>query len=193
MRSLHADARRILTAWTPPDAEQGSLRDRYLAHLADHPEAMWRSCHPDHLTASAIVIAADASAVALTLHAKLGRWLQFGGHCEPADATVAGAAERETREESGMTTFRLDPTPLLLSLHEVPCGPLRPAHHLDVQFLAVAPPGAELSVSDESTDVRWFALGALPADTDATVRALSAAAVRRLRDTPRLAPSSHSG
>lgn len=190
--SLHADARRTLAAWTPPDGFQNALREQYLAHLEAHEDAMWRACHPDHLTASAIVIAEDASAIALTLHAKLGRWLQFGGHCEPEDASVAGAAERETREESGIGALHLDPTPLLLSRHEVPCGPLRPAHHLDVQFLAVAPAEAPLTVSEESADVRWFALDDLPVDTDATVRALSAAAVRRLRDSPRRAPSSRS-
>ncbi len=188
--SLHADARRVLTAWSPPDPSQDALREQYLAHLEARQDAMWRSCHPDHLTASAIVIAEDASAVALTLHAKLGRWLQFGGHCEPVDTSVAGAAERETREESGIDSLRLDPTPLLLSRHEVPCGPERPAHHLDVQFLAVAPAEAPLAASEESTEVRWFALDDLPADTDATVRALSAAAARRLRDSPRRVPSS---
>lgn len=191
--SLHADARRILAAWSPPDPSQEALREQYLAHLEAREDAMWRSCHPDHLTASAIVIAEDATAVALTLHAKLGRWLQFGGHCEPGDTSVAGAAERETLEESGLDSLRLDPTPLLLSRHEVPCGPLRPAHHLDVQFLAVAPAEAPLTASPESTEVRWFALDDLPVDADATVRALSAAAARRLQDSPPRVPSSHSG
>ncbi|OUZ08838.1 NUDIX hydrolase [Aeromicrobium sp. PE09-221] len=190
--NLHDDARRTLAAWSPPDRSQEALREQYLTHLEIHGDAMWRSCHPDHLTASAIVIAEDASAVALTLHAKLARWLQFGGHCEPADTSLAGAAERETREESGLDSLRLDPTPLLLSRHEVPCGPLRPAHHLDVQFLAVAPADAPLTVSEESTEVRWFGIDDLPADTDATVRALSAAAARRLRDSPRRALSSRS-
>ena len=38
----------------------------------------------------------------LTLHRKVGRWLQLGGHCEPADTTLAGAALREATEESGL-------------------------------------------------------------------------------------------
>ena len=37
----------------------------------------------------------------LTLHAKAGQWFQLGGHCEPGDATLAGAATREAAEESG--------------------------------------------------------------------------------------------
>lgn len=186
--TLHEDARAVLSAWSAPDADQESLRTQYLAHLQTHDDAMWRSCQPDHLTASAIVISDDARHVALTLHRKLGRWLQFGGHCEPGDTTLAGAAARETREESGIAEFVLDSRPLLLSRHEVPCGPLRPAHHLDVQYLAVVPAGTELVVSEESTDVRWFDVDALPADTDDTVRALTATAMTRLRESPQPAP-----
>ncbi|RLV54685.1 NUDIX domain-containing protein [Aeromicrobium phragmitis] len=186
--TLHDDARRVLADWRAPDAAQESLREQYLAHLASHPDAMWRSCHPDHLTASAIVLSDDARHVGLTLHRKLGRWLQFGGHCERDDATLAGAARRETREESGIAEFDLDPQPLLLSRHEVPCGPVRPAHHLDVQYLAVVPSGTELIVSEESTDVRWFSVEDLPAETDDTVRALTATARTRLRESPRPAP-----
>ena len=78
----------------------------------------------------------------LTLHPIVGRWLQTGGHCESHDATLADAALREAREETGIQDLALDPVPVLLSRHEVPCGPLRPSHHLDVQFVAVAPADA---------------------------------------------------
>ena len=40
--------------------------------------------------------------VLLTLHPRVGQWLQLGGHCEPDDATIADAAAREGREESGI-------------------------------------------------------------------------------------------
>lgn len=187
--TLHADARRALGGWAPPSVGQRTLRDDYLAHLAGHPDAMWRSCHPDHLTASAILISDDLNRVALTLHRKLGRWLQFGGHCEDGDRSLAAAAARETREESGLDDIQLDPVPVLLSRHAVPCGPIRPAHHLDVQFVATAQVDAVLSVSDESADVRWFEVDELPADSDDSVRELTAAAIRRLRGIPQPDPS----
>ena len=38
----------------------------------------------------------------LTLHPRLGRWVQLGGHCEDGDADIAAAALREAREESGI-------------------------------------------------------------------------------------------
>jgi 8-oxo-dGTP pyrophosphatase MutT (NUDIX family) len=114
--------------------------------------------------------------VLLTLHAKAGRWFQFGGHCEPGDATLAGAAEREAIEESGITGLRVDPAPVQLSEHAVPfCDPRGGVHHLDVRFLAVAADGDEHAVSEESLDVRWWPVTALPGDDLADLVALARA------------------
>jgi 8-oxo-dGTP pyrophosphatase MutT (NUDIX family) len=177
--SLHADAAAVLTRWEPPDADQAMLRERYLRHLAVHDNGVWRECRPDHVTASALLLSADRSRVLLTLHRRLRRWLQVGGHCEPGDATLAAAAHREAVEESGIDDIVLDDMPVLLSRHEVPCGPVRPAHHLDVQYVAEAPDGAVPVVSTESDDLRWFPVEALPAGTDDSVRALVQHALRR--------------
>jgi 8-oxo-dGTP pyrophosphatase MutT (NUDIX family) len=169
---LHADATAVLDGWRAPDPEQDALRELYLKHLAAYDDAMWRSCHPEHLTASALVLDPDARKVLLTLHAKLGRWLQFGGHSEPEDSTLAGAALREASEESGLTGLRLAPDPVQLSRHPLTCGG-RPAYHLDVQYVALADHEAAAPVmSEESHDLGWFDLGALPADLDDSVRDL---------------------
>ena len=183
--SLRADAHATLTTWHAPDAEQERLRLLYLAHLDAQPDAMLRECHPDHLTGSAIIFSADHQSVLLTLHHIVKLWLQTGGHCEPSDTTLAEAALREGREESGIESLAIDPVPVLLSHHEVPfCGPIRPSHHLDVQYVAVAPPGAQHVISDESDDLAWFDLDNLPALTDQPVRDLIAAARTRLRGMP---------
>ena len=161
--SLHADALAVLADWPAPSTDQDRLRTRYVDHLARHPDGMTRDCRPDHLTASTLVLDADASHVLLTLHAKAHRWFQLGGHCEPEDRTLAGAATREATEESGLEGLILDPVPVQLSEHAVPfCGPACDVHHLDVRFVAVAPAGAVHSVSEESLDVRWWPVEALP-------------------------------
>ena len=183
--SLHADAFAVLTRWQPPGDDQARLRSHYLSHLQSHPDGVWRECSPDHVTASAVLVSEDRSQVLLTLHGKLRRWLQLGGHCEPVDQTLADAALRESVEESGVDGLRLDPTPVLLSRHEVPCGPVRPAHHLDVQYVAEVPDGAVPVVSAESEQLRWFPVDDLPEDTDDSVRALVRHALARVRQARR--------
>ncbi|MBC9226442.1 NUDIX domain-containing protein [Aeromicrobium sp. 636] len=185
--SLTDDIRHVLAAWTPPDAEQQALRELFSSYATAHDEPGARACAPDHVTASALVISADHSAVALVLHPKFGRWLQTGGHCESADPSLAAAALREATEETGIAGLTIDPDPLLLSRHPVRCH--EGGHHLDVQFVAVAPEGAEPQCSEESDDVRWFRVDHLPEPTDASVRSLVAAARSRLRGSPSPRPS----
>ena len=117
--------------------------------------------------------------VLLTLHARLGRRLQTGGHIELTDPSLEAAAAREASEESGFSDLSLDPSPLLLSKHEVPCGPVRPTYHLDVQYLVLANHLSSPEVGAESWDLRWFAHDQLP-EVDASVVALVQAARVRL-------------
>ncbi|WP_435743175.1 NUDIX hydrolase [Nocardioides sp. SYSU DS0663] len=165
--TLHADATGTLGRWVAPTPDQEALRERYVAHLRAHPDGLDRSCRPDHVTASTLVVDASAEHVLLTLHGKAQRWFQLGGHCEPGDTTLAGAALREATEESGIEGLVVDDAPVHLSEHAVPfCGTTddadRPVHHLDVRFLAVAPAGAVHQVSEESIDLRWWPVTGLP-------------------------------
>ena len=140
--SLHADALAVLGTWAAPTAEQESLRLRYLTHLAAHPDGMRRGCFPDHLTAGTLVVDETGTQVLLNLHRKARRWFAFGGHCEPGDASLAGAARREAMEESGLADLRFDPVPAHLDEHAVGfCDPRGEVHHLDVRYVAQAPAG----------------------------------------------------
>lgn len=179
-RVLHDDAVMTLDGWSAPDGMQAELREHYLRWLAKHPDAMWRSCRPEHLTASALVVDATRSRALLTLHKTVGRWLQLGGHCENGDITLAGAALREATEESGLTGLSIDPSPLQLSRHEILAGGCAGTFHLDVQFLVTATAGTDYVVSDESHDLAWFPINALPESADHVVEELAARATRRL-------------
>jgi 8-oxo-dGTP pyrophosphatase MutT (NUDIX family) len=163
--TLHDDALATLRSWRAPDARQAALRREYVDHLAAHADAMSRRCHPAHLTAGALVLSADHGSVLLTLHAKARRWFHLGGHCEPRDATLAGAALREATEESGIHGLALDLEPLHLDAHLVGfCGGHEQVRHLDVRFLALARVGALPAASAESLDVRWWPVDALPTE-----------------------------
>jgi coenzyme F420-0:L-glutamate ligase len=161
---LHADAvetiTTMLTDVTAPS--QRALQHAFLGFLAARPDALDRSCVSGHLTASAIVIDPGRRTVLLTLHPRVGLWLQLGGHCEPGDMSLLDAAAREAREESGIGSLSIDPAPIAVDVHPITCSLGVPTRHFDVQFLALAPTGAQAVISDESLDLRWFDWSDLP-------------------------------
>jgi 8-oxo-dGTP pyrophosphatase MutT (NUDIX family) len=176
--SLHADAVSTLRAWQAPDAAQDALRCDFLDHLSAHDDGVWRSCVPAHLTASALVMSEGRDEVLLVLHTKAGLWLQPGGHCEPEDPTLLAAALREATEETGIGGLALSAAPVRLDRHAAPCRPGVVDHHLDVQYLAIAPPQAIPRSSAETLDVAWFRCDDLPEPADVerlVVAALSGA------------------
>jgi len=164
--NLHESVVDVLRAWRPRDPAQDSLRHAVLAYVLARPDACLRSCVPGHVTASALVLDHTGTSTVLTLHPRLGRWVQLGGHCEESDPDIAAAALREAAEESGIDGLTIDAVPTALHVHALTCSLGQPTHHLDVQFVAHAPPGAQIACSDESLDLRWWPLDALPEGSD---------------------------
>lgn len=180
----HADALAVLRAWRAPDDAQERLRARFVGHLDRHPDGVLKDGPVDHLTASCLVLDAAGAHVLLTLHRKAGAWFQVGGHCEPGDATLAAAALREAREESGIDDLALHGEPVHLDEHALGRPFARCRRHLDVRYAALAPPGAVPVTSAESRDVRWWPVGGLPAGTRAELEPLVAAARAALAGAP---------
>jgi 8-oxo-dGTP pyrophosphatase MutT (NUDIX family) len=164
--SVRSSAIALLTDWRPPDPPQDSIRNAVLAFLEAREDACRRECAPGHITASALVLDHTGGQVLLTLHPRLGRWVQLGGHCEDSDPDILGAALREATEESGVDGLRLHPELAAINVHALTCSLGVPTRHLDLQFLAHAPAEAHIVVSDESVDLRWWPIDALPDGTD---------------------------
>ncbi len=176
--TLRESTLEVLTAWQPPDPAQDTLRHAVLTFVLSNSDACKRSCVPGHVTASALVLDHAGTHALLTLHPRFGRWLQLGGHCEDGDPDIVSAALREATEESGIAGLTIDPEMAALHVHPVVCSLGVPTRHLDMQFIAHAPPDAEIACSDESLDLRWWPLDGLPADTDFGLRQLAGAAGR---------------
>ena len=158
---IHDDLLARLTAFEESDA-----RDAYLRFVtANGDAALRREGGPEHVTASCFVFSPDLERTLLCFHRRGGFWVQFGGHLEPQDATVADAAVREAREESGIQDLELLTDAIVdVHRHELGSG-FACSAHWDIGFVAVVDPATPVVVSDESEDVAWFPVDALPADS----------------------------
>src|ERR1700742_3641120 len=177
--SVRSSAIALLADWQAPDRSQDSLRNAVLAFLDARQDACLRECVPGHITASALVLDDSGRQVLLTLHPRLGGWVQLGGHCEPDDSDIVSAALREATEESGVDGLLIEPDLVAIHVHALTCSLGVPTRHLDLQFLARAPARAQIVVSDESVDLRWWPIDRLPEDTDEALAYLVARAVGR--------------
>lgn len=183
-KSLHTSAKDVLEEWTAPSEHDESLRHTMLAFLDSAPDGCLRRHAAGHITASSLVVDASARHVLLTLHPRVGRWIQLGGHCEPSDETVVDAALREAREESGINALRIDPGLLSAHTHPITCSLGVPTRHLDLRFLVVAPDHSTIVRSEESTDLQWWPVDALPdnAEHETINHMISLARLRLLQD-----------
>lgn len=163
--------RSLVEAHAPADAKEARDREAILAFLQKGGDP-WdrRRCDPGHLTGAAFILDASGTRLVLVHHAKLGRWLQPGGHGEPGEADPLAVAMREAHEETGiegMTPHPGFPGLFDLDVHAIPARKDEPGHlHLDLRFVLLAPPGAEPRASSESREVRWAGLGDGLADPD---------------------------
>ncbi len=149
-------ARTLIKGYPATGSLQQQFKDRILEMCTSHPRLLDRDCMPGHLTASALVVNEDRSRVMLHHHAKLKRWLQFGGHCD-GDANLPAVALREAVEESGVGELRIDPEIIDIDIHTIPERKEVPEHlHLDIRFMAMAPDHCVPMKSDESLAVCWY-------------------------------------
>lgn len=142
---------------------------RMVDFLKNNENCFDRSLLIGHVTGAGLVVTPDYSRVLLTLHKKLGKWLQLGGHCD-GNPRVHESALRECEEESGLTELALiDVAPLLkipesgaplffdIDIHEIPERKTEPAHyHYDFRYLVRSNHPEKIAMSDESDALKWF-------------------------------------
>ena len=142
--------------FTPAEQIQAQHRDRLLEFVKGHPDALHRTCEQGHLTASAWVVNHDATRGLVLLHAKVGRWLQPGGHVD-GESCLASVALREATEETGIAGLEIWSEPVDIDVHLfVNRKRTEPDHlHFDVRFLIRAPQAAVVRGNHESEELRW--------------------------------------
>jgi 8-oxo-dGTP pyrophosphatase MutT (NUDIX family) len=149
---------RLLRLHRPADDEEAAHLRRMVALVETSPCPFDRDAFsPGHITASGFVLDPQRRAVALVHHGRLGIWIQPGGHVDPTDPDLDGAARREIAEEIGLTGLRAaGPGVLDVDVHRYPARPGGdPAHeHHDVRFGYLAPTRI-LRPSSEVRDARW--------------------------------------
>jgi 8-oxo-dGTP pyrophosphatase MutT (NUDIX family) len=163
-----------LADYLPRDPEDGARHARLTRFVRENPDCFARALEEGHVVASAWVVDPARRRVLLHHHRRLDRWLQFGGHVDPDDATVLEAARRELAEESGLNAAApLGGRIFDLDVHPIPArppGPDRPAEpahlHYDVRFAFQADPDAPVAASAESRDLRWVDLDEVARLTD---------------------------
>jgi 8-oxo-dGTP pyrophosphatase MutT (NUDIX family) len=158
------------------DEKEKRDRDAIVALLRRGDRAFARGeFEPGHITGSAFVLDAKGEKLLLVHHAKLDRWLQPGGHCEPGETDGLATALREATEETGIAGLLPHPTapqPFDVDIHTIPARKGDPQHdHHDVRYLLVAPEGATTTLSEESHALAWRSLAeACGPDADAAFR-----------------------
>ncbi len=139
------------------------------------PDCFERSHLAGHITGSAWLLDPTGRRALMTLHHKLQRWLQPGGHAD-GDPDTLRVALREATEESGIGGIvPLDREIFDVDVHLIPARGEVPAHyHYDVRYLLRAP-HADFCVSAESDALAWLSPGEIAAHRpDASVQRLCA-------------------
>lgn len=156
-----AEARQELDAALSTSAESDRHRLEILAFIDDHDDALHRSCLTGHLTGSGLVIDDARERTLLMLHAKLGLWLQPGGHAD-GEGHLATVALTEATEETGIDGLQVLGPAVDCDIHKIPARPGEPEHlHLDTRFVVVAPADAVVQGNHESHELRWVTLDEL--------------------------------
>ena len=171
--------RQLLERYDIQSPEERSHHQAMLELLSHSEDPFSRhQLNPGHFTASAFVLSPDQRQTLLILHAKLGKWLQPGGHIDPDDPDVLAAARRELQEETGLVDLELAPQfPGLfhIDIHTIPARPTEGDHaHYDLRFLFVAPT-LDYHADSDALDAQWVSLerlGLLESD-DSVHRAIA--------------------
>jgi 8-oxo-dGTP pyrophosphatase MutT (NUDIX family) len=143
--------------------EEAALLSEPVRLLSQGGDFASQRSFPMHVTAGALLV--RGAEILLVEHRAYGIVLQPGGHLELADATLAGAAERELVEETGIdpgTVSCVSQTPVYVEYGRVPARPEKdePDHfHLDFGYAFTTADGDVGCIQEsEVRSAGWYPL-----------------------------------
>lgn len=148
--------------YTPANEQEETDKQIILSHLRSSADISVRENLTAHLTASAWVVSPDRQHVLMAYHRIYDSWAWLGGHAD-GDYNLLRVAEKEAREESGITALKcVSSEPISLEIltvdgHEKE-GKYVPCHlHLNATYLFEADPSDSLRCKpDENSGVAWI-------------------------------------
>jgi 8-oxo-dGTP pyrophosphatase MutT (NUDIX family) len=162
----------LLKSYKPLPEEQ-IHHAQILQFINENPQCFERTLEEGHITASAWLVNKDNSQALLMHHAKLGIWVQLGGHCD-GNPNVLEVALREAQEESGI--MHIEPVSIDIfdiDIHFIPANKREKEHyHYDVRFLLQVKSDEEINQNHESQALKWFSKrkDLLPTDSRSITR-----------------------
>ncbi len=157
-------------------AEQAALAAEYRAFLGGGSVVFTRAHRSGHFTASAFVVSVDGERTLLLHHAKLGRWLQPGGHAD-GDLALPRVALREAQEETGLEGLIIQGDIFDLDRHAIPARGEEPAHwHWDLRYVVRCTGDETPQINSESRAFAWRRIDELGSDAliDPSIRRMAA-------------------
>ncbi len=155
--SQTADAIALLEGFKPGrDGLAHKSRELALG-LLRHTEAPFsrKQYAPGHITCTALVKHPSRPLVLFMHHHRLRRWLLPGGHVEPEDVTLAGAAAREACEETAVQIDTMSGVLAGIDVHAIALKKREPFHlHHDLIWCFRAVTDA-IETTPEAPEVTW--------------------------------------
>jgi 8-oxo-dGTP pyrophosphatase MutT (NUDIX family) len=127
----------LLQEYNPQYPEEKVYKEQMLTFMKHHPKNCFdRTLEIGHFTASAWLVNHDNSKALLMHHAKLGEWMQLGGHAD-GNHDLLAVAIKEAQEESGMLNIiPISGEIFDIDIHLIPANTKDKSHyHYYVRFL----------------------------------------------------------
>lgn len=148
----------LLNQYTTALADEALMHEQIKQFVASNADCFKREHAAGHITSSVWILNPSYDKVLMTLHSKIGLWLQPGGHCD-GDTDVLAVAKKELEEETGLQHYQFMESIFDVDVHEIAPYKNDPAHlHYDIRFLTIADDNHDIIISEESNDLKWFSL-----------------------------------